>query len=211
MATIIRGRFRRHGRGRDAVALAARLTLALALMLFTLAALRTPRLIAVGVATLHPIPPAVVGSLAVVLPWLSAFAAVYLAIGLFLRFMTLTSATVILLATGALVLRSALGASSLPCGALPVAGSIGALLFPIAFAGAASCIPFALAGNTALIVLAAIVHRGDRRTLSADGFLFRPLPADLMDEEDLPPTVVLLTPLLAQERDGDEDEDEDGA
>jgi len=209
MATIIRRRFRRHGRGRAAATLAVRLALALALMLFTLAALRTPRLIYVGIAALHPIPPAVVGSLVVVLPWLSVFAAVYLAIGLFLRFMTLTTAAALLLATGAVVLRPALGAPSVPCGALPVAGSVGALLFPLAFAGDASCIPFALVGNMALIVLTAIVHRSNRRSLSADGFLVRPLPADLVDEEDLPPAVVLLTPLLAQER--DEDEDEDGA
>ena len=60
-----------------------------------------------------------------------------------------------------------------------------------------------MVGNVVAIALAAVVYGGDRHMLSVDGFLFGPLPADLLDEEDVPSNLVVLAPPPALY--GDED------
>jgi len=144
--------------------------------------------------------------LALALPWLAALAALaalYLTIGLFLRPVALVTATALLLATGMLILRLMMEAPASIGRALSVAGSIGALPFPVGLTGGAERIAVAVVGNVVAIGLATVVYLGDRYTLSVDGFLFSPLPADLLDEEDVPPNVVLLAPPPA--RYGDDD------
>jgi len=200
MATIIRGRFRRHRRSRAGATVAARALLSATL---ALAARGAPVPFRASLATSHLLPPAVVGPLALALPWLAALAALYLVIGLFLRPVALVTAAALLLATGMLVPRLTMGAPASIGGALSVAGSIGALPLPIGLAGGAERIAVAVAGNVVAITLAAVVYWGDRYTLSMDGFLFGPLPADLVDEEDLPPNLVLLAPPPALYGDGD--------
>jgi len=198
MATIIRGRFRRRRRSRAVATVAARALLSATL---ALAARGAPVPLRDSLAASHLLPSAVVGPLA--LPWLAALAALYLVIGLFLRPVVLVTAAALLLVTGMLVLRLMMGASASIDGALSVAGSIGALSLPIGLTGGAERIAVAVAGNVVAIALAAVVYWGDRYTLSVDGFLFGPLPADLLDEEDVPPHLVLLAPPLALY--GDED------
>ncbi len=197
MATIIRGRFRRHRRSRSGATVAARVLLS---AILALAAHGAPAPLRASLAASHLFPPAVIGPLALALPWL---AALYLVIGLFLRPVALVTAAALLLATGMLVPRLTMGAPASIGGALSVAGSIGALPLPIGLAGGAERIAVAVAGNVVAITLAAVVYWGDRYTLSMDGFLFGPLPADLVDEEDLPPNLVLLAPPPALYGDGD--------
>ncbi len=200
MATIIRGRFRRRRRSRAVATVAARALLSATLALVARGA---PVPLRDSLAASHLLPSAVVGPLALALPWLAALAALYLVIGLFLRPVVLVTAAALLLVTGMLVLRLMMGASASIDGALSVAGSIGALPLPIGLTGGAERIAVAVAGNVVAIALAAVVYWGDRYTLSVDGFLFGPLPADLLDEEDVPPHLVLLAPPLALY--GDED------
>jgi len=204
MATIIRGRFRRHRRSRTIATVAAR---ALLSAIVALAARGAPTPFQASLAAAHLLPPAVVGPLALALPWLATLAALYLAIGLFLRPVALVTAAALFLATGMLVVRLTMGAPASIVGVLAVAGPIGALplpVFPMGPAGGAARIAVAVAGNVVAIALAAVVYGGDRHTLSVDGFLFSPLPADLLDEEDLPPNLVLLAlpPALYEDEDG---------
>ncbi len=200
MATIIRGRFRRHRRSRAVATVAARALLSATLVL---AARGAPAPFQASLAASHLLPPLVVGPLALALPWLAALAALYLVIGLFLRPVALVTAAALVLATGMLVLRLTMGAPASIGGALSVAGPIGALPLPIGLAGGTERITVAVAGNVVTIALAAVVYWGDQYTLSVDGFLFGPLPADLVDEEDLPPNLVLLAPPPALYGDGD--------
>ncbi len=200
MATIIRGRFRRHRRSRAVATVAARALLSATLVL---AARGAPIPFRDSLAASHLLPPAVVGPLALALPWLAALAALYLVIGLFLRPVALVTAAALLLATGMLVARLMMGTPASIGRAPSVAGSIGALPLPIGLAGDAERIAVAVVGNVVAIALAAVVYGGDRYTLSVDGFLFGPLPADLLDEEDVPPNLVFLAPPPALY--GDED------
>ncbi len=204
MATIIRGRFRRHRRSHTVATVAARALLSATL---ALAAHGAPAPFQASLAASHLLPPAVVGPLALALPWLAALAALYLAIGLFLRPVALVTAAALLLATGMLVVRLTMGAPASFGGALSVASPIGALslpVFPAGPTGGMARIALAVAGNALAIALAAVVYGGDRHTLSVDGFIFGPLPTDLLDEEDLPPHLVLLAPppALYEDEDG---------
>lgn len=202
MATIIRGRFRRHRRSRAVATVAARALLSATLVL---AARGAPVPLRASLTASHLLPAAMAGPLALALPWLAALAALYLAIGLFLRPVALVTAAALLLATGLLVLRLTMRAPSSIGGTLSVAGSIGALPLPRGLAGGAEriAVAVAVAGNVVAIALAAVVYAGDRHTLSVDGFLFGPLPADLLDEEDVPSNLVVLAPPPALY--GDED------
>ncbi len=202
MATIVRGRFRRYRQNRTGATVAARALLSATL---ALAARGTPSPFRASLAAAHLLPPVVAGPLILALPWLATLAALYLAIGLFLRPVALVTAAALLLATGMLVVRLMMGAPASISGALSVAGSISALPLPIGLADSTERIAVSVAGNVVAIALAAVVYGGDRYTLSVDGFLFGPLPADLLDEEDLPPNLVLLAPPPALY------EDEDGA
>jgi len=127
MATIIRGRFRRHRRSRAVATVAARALLSATLVL---AAGGAPVPFQDSLAASHLLPPAVVGPLALALSWLAALAALYLVIGLFLQPVALVTAAALLLATGMLVPRLMMGTPA-SIGRVPsVAGSIGALPLP---------------------------------------------------------------------------------
>jgi len=107
MATIIRGRFRRHRRSRAVATVAARALLSATLVL---AAGGAPVPFQDSLAASHLLPPAVVG--------------------LFLQPVALVTAAALLLATGMLVPRLMMGTPA-SIGRVPsVAGSIGALPLP---------------------------------------------------------------------------------
>ncbi len=164
--------------------LAARLLLGIVFALSALTKITAPGIFRSGVASYGLLPPALVGPFAAALPWIEALVALYLFAGLFLRVTAVVTALLLVMFTGALAISLVHGNTGHSCGCLPTSGPLGSLPLVTWLAGGATITPFDVVRDLIFILLAAVIFRGDRATLSLDGLLFKPAPIDDGDDAD---------------------------
>ncbi len=142
----------------------------------------------------------IAGSLATALPWIEGLVALYLLIGLFLRPMSLAATALALVPGGAPTLDPAHAAATPLIGCLLDGPSQPLMALSAALSGSAT-----VDGVCALIAVAltSLIYWGDRRALSVDGFLYRPIAPDWPDDDDASPSLALLSPISSHYWDDD--------
>ncbi len=155
-----------------ALTLFSRLLLGLIFALAAASKLNAPGLFLADVTDYHMLPSGLVGPFAAALPWIEVLVAVYLFVGLFLRFTAVLTAVLMVMFIIALVNALVTGNTVHSCGCLPTTGPIGSFPLVKLLAGGSTITPFDVGRDVVLLLLTGCIFWGDRTTLSLDGILF---------------------------------------
>src|SRR5579859_2433713 len=160
--------------------LLARFILGLVFAISAAGKITAPGLFRTTVENYHMLPQAVLSPFAYGLPYVEALLAVYLLLGLFLRFAGMATAAFLLVFTVALGVQIVRGNVNLNCGCLPSGGPLASLPLVQWLAGGATIGWFDVCRDMVFLALAVLVALGDHTTLSLDGWR----RAGIDDEDD---------------------------
>ena len=150
--------------------LVSRFFLALIFAVSAAGKITAPGLFRTMVEEYHVLPQVLITPFAYGLPWIEALLALYLIVGLFLRFAGVATAVLLLIFIVALGIQIARGTVAHGCGCLPAGGPLSSLPMVQWLAGGATIGLFDIARDIVFMGLAALVVVGDHDTLSLDGW-----------------------------------------
>jgi uncharacterized membrane protein YphA (DoxX/SURF4 family) len=157
----------------------ARVALALIFGLAAVGKITAPGLFRATVENYHMLPQVLVTPFAYALPWVEAIVALYLLVGLFLRWAAVAAAGMLLMFIVALTVQIARGNVAIGCGCLPTGGPLAQLPLVQWVAGGTTIGWFDVGRDIVLLGLALLIVVGGERAWSVDAWL----RGDLGDDE----------------------------
>ncbi|GAC1437112.1 MAG: hypothetical protein NVSMB65_11320 [Chloroflexota bacterium] len=164
--------------------LLGRFVLALVFAISAVGKISAPGLFRTMVEEYHVLPHVLVTPFAYGLPWIEALLALYLILGLFLRFAGTATALLLIMFIGALAIQIARGTVAHGCGCLPAGGPLASLPMVEWLAGGATIGAFDIIRDIVFLGFAVLVAVGDHTTLSLDGWRTAGIHAQ-DDDDDL--------------------------